>query len=163
MRGLAANLVVVLWAGAAVAGPTDDEVGAWRTWKPIGPAIAPAELDGPDEFTEKAEIIQDRLDALATERPRVEALCEARDDALASLVRQVEDVRELMDVVGRREGHARQRLHELTERRRRLERRAAVCRDSLLGLRAERARLAALEAEYRARAARLGAEEGWHP
>ena len=133
---------------------------AWQGWKDITAAIHLRPLDGPDDILEKAEIIEDRIDALSREGERIGARCALIEQALAGLLQQIEDLRELASLSGHRDSHARQRLHELSSRRHEVRTLAEGCRAAIEAMERERARLVALDRSYRARAAQLRAEEG---
>jgi len=143
-----------VWAQEAVEPAT-----RWQGWKDIGPAIELKELDGPEDVVEKADIIRDRIDALAREQARLVA---AREEARAR-VRAIEAEREhledLASMVAKTDQAARQRRHGLHERLQRARRRLAVVAGSLEALAAEVGRLRALDESYRERARQLREEE----
>ena len=70
----------------------------WRTWKDISAAVAIDSLDGPSEVTEKAEIIEDRIDALGEHRDRLAELTlkwRKREKSLALQLEVLDDLAEL--------------------------------------------------------------------
>ncbi len=156
-------LYAVLAASALAQPQAPGDVLAWRAWEDIGPAIAPAPLDGPDEVLEKAEIIADRKDDLVRELGRITPRCEAVRARLDGARQQLRAARELSELRGGRDLQLRQRMHDLRDRRRGLELSAGACTESLAGLDQEIARLAERHSAYLTQAAGLRAEEGETP
>lgn len=128
-----AGLLLALWLSASgvTAQPT---VPDWRAWKDLTAAIAIAPLDGPDELLEKAEIIADRVDALARARRDLSARCTAIDLGLARIESQLEVLLDFAATRGSRVVEMRQQLHSLRSRRQELRGRAKTCAATLAEL-----------------------------
>ncbi|MBZ0271892.1 hypothetical protein K8I61_07625 [bacterium] len=156
----AAMILAVLAALGAHAADPDLAPAAWKSWTSIDAAIAIRELDGPEDIIEKAEIIEDRVDALARERERVKAEETEIAERTASLREQRQALREIADLQFGGDVRARQRLRDLAERIRGGEAAVAARRASAAEIETERSRLAALAEEYRRKAETLRKREG---
>jgi hypothetical protein len=86
---------------------------AWTVWPDLSRAIALGALDGPDDIDEKADIIADRSDALATENRRLQKLATSWTERHASLEVQTESLEDLAEIQRGADMQRQQRLHGL--------------------------------------------------
>lgn len=152
-------LAIAALIGVALAQPNRDQLTAWQRLPPIDAAVQVAELDGPEEITEKAEIIADRRDALRAAQVKVAADCREIGLALRAVRRQEEALRELTRIRARRDIVLRQRQQDLRVRRRELTQLESVCATSEAGLAEALRAVGALHTEYLKRAEQVRQEE----
>ena len=119
--------LLIVMGGISSAEPTAVDLTRWRSWKAIDAAIAVDPLDGPEELSEKADIIADRLDALRRESLRVQNKCTEIKKALSGVLQQADALRDLAGVRTRRDILLRQRQQALRVRQRALEASIRVC------------------------------------
>lgn len=132
---------------------------AWRLWPSIGPAIAIAALDGPQDIVEKEEILADRIDALALENTRLDTLAGAWQARQLAMTAQLEVLEDLADMQLGGDLEVQQRLESVRQDIQQATREVEFHLDVQRALRSEIDRLRSLAATYRQRAAQLRAEE----
>lgn len=86
---------------------------SWRGLPTIAPAIAVAPLDGPEDLREKIEIIEDRIDLLATERKRIVYALKALTQSRQAQELQLEMLEDLSQINCESDVQLQQRLHDL--------------------------------------------------
>ena len=136
---------------------------AWRNLKGIGPAVALAPLDGPEDIEEKIEIIEDRMDALLIEKKKLERILEILILSRQSREIQIEVLEDVSDINRRSDIQRQQRLHDLQQQFNRISRRVRAFERSLSDLENELVRLQKLAKQYRKQAETLQKNEGRHP
>ncbi len=149
--------------GAAWGQPGTSSMTAWEGWASIDAAVAIEPLDGPEELSEKAEIIADRRDALTRERDRLRPLCVELDRSRDGVARQAEALRELSTVRNRRDVLLRQRQHALRGRLRELETLSLKCGGALRAIGAAIDEIRGRHARYLEHARRIREEETKRP
>ena len=156
-------IALLFWAmcgSYALADDTLDSITAWQRWKSIDSAIELRPLDGPEDIIEKAEIIEDRVDALTNEKTRLEAEIELSRQKLQTLNDQRDTLQQLDEIKQGGDMQIRQRLHDLTDRIQREQNLLEKRVESVGELCVELARMRELAAEYREKARLLKLEEG---
>ena len=136
-----------------------DPAFAWLSWRDLTAAITLRELDGPDDILEKADIVKDRLDALAAEQIRLTSSLTEWTDRQGSFAIQIEVLDDLAKVQRGGDLQLQQRLHNMREGRRVAAQRVSGLTKSLALLKAELTRLQDLLQEYNRKAEHLRRQE----
>ncbi len=135
------------------------QLHAWRSLKDIAPAVAIAPLDGPDDIFEKIEIIQDRMDALLTEKKKLVIIVELLTTGRQSQEAQIEVLEDLSEINRTSDMQLQQRLHDLQQQSNILSRRIRAYKRSLTDLKNEYAGLENLSKRYQKQAQKLQKDE----
>lgn len=136
-----------------------DPAYEWQTWMDLSRAIALRPLDGPEDISEKAEIIEDRSDDLRREQQQLKTALEEWQTRGQALELQLEVLEELAQVQRGGDLQLQQRQHGLREELGRARRRLRVFRTAGGELAGELERLEKLAEEYREKAAALRRRE----
>ena len=135
------------------------QLQAWRSLKDIGPAVAIAPLDGPDDIVEKIEIIQDRMDALLIEKRKLVIIVDLLTTGRQSQETQIEVLEDLSEINPTSDMQLQQRLHDLQQQFNTLSRRIRAYKHSLTDLENEYAGLENLSKRYQKQAQKLQKDE----
>lgn len=147
------------WA-YAFAADSEKGVTVWKQWKSIDAAIALRPLDGPEDIIEKAEIIEDRVDAFAKESRRIDQEIEGTAGTLQTLRLQREVLMDLSEIKFGPDAQTRQRLHDLIQRIQIHESRLKKLKQSNAELQKEHIRWKTMAIQYREKARQLRLKEG---
>ncbi|RME03780.1 MAG: hypothetical protein D6812_04925 [Deltaproteobacteria bacterium] len=123
-------------------------ITAWKAWKDIGKAIELSPLDGPEEITEKIEIIEDRIDALEGVRSALTAEQRTLEEERDALALKIAELQKVIDMRSRTDLLLQRRLQSLKSQRAALSPRIERLEETLGELAAEVARLRNLRQRY---------------
>ena len=129
-----------------------DPARIWTTWKDLSRAIALRALDGPEDILEKAEIIEDRIDDLASEHKRLKETAKEWKNRHQSLEIQLEVLDDLAEIQRGGDLQLQQRLHNLRVDLRKTAKRRTAFETSLKDLEEELGRLTKLLQHYQDKA-----------
>lgn len=132
---------------------------SWRGLQDISPAIAIAPLDGPEDFREKVEIIDDRIDLLATERKRITSALKALLEGRQAEELQREMLEDLSEINRESDMQLQQRFHDLQHQLSQYLRRIQAYEHAFADLESELGRLKGLAQQYRLQAEELRKKE----
>ncbi|RME51025.1 MAG: hypothetical protein D6795_08985 [Deltaproteobacteria bacterium] len=162
LRFLFLLLPILLGAGSPDAERSTFEarITAWKAWKDIGKAIEIAPLDGPEEITEKIEIIEDRIDALEGVRAALTAELKALEEERDALTLKISELQKVIDMRSRTDLLLQRRLQSLKSQRAALSPRIERLEETLGELAAEVTRLRNLGRQYEEIRKQRSEEEG---
>lgn len=128
--------------------PCEERITAWKRWKDISKAIEIAPLDGPEEITEKIEIIEDRIDDLDGEKRLLSTDLERLAASSHTLALKITGLQRLLDMRRRTDLLLQRRLQSLKSRRASLVPKIECLETNLEEISAEVERLRGLSRKY---------------
>jgi chromosome segregation ATPase len=112
-----ASIIIMLWLTLPCgAEESAESIRAWAKLPDISKAIALRPLDDPADIIEKAEIIEDRIDALVKEKERLAKWIQEIEATQQQLQEQRRILEEVAELHRRSDSSFRQRRAQLTER-----------------------------------------------